>query len=113
MMPRGFSTSPCLSRWTMVVSDIARSAYLLGSGQDLDIAAPPDPLPGRGDAGSSRAARRARPCVPGPGSKTASYCHGDWPSYLLQRVADFSRHVARVVPHGECGETQHAVPLQG
>jgi hypothetical protein len=29
MMPAGFSTSPCLSRWTMVVSDMARPAYLV------------------------------------------------------------------------------------
>src|SRR5579864_8812941 len=29
MMPAGFSTSPCLSRWTMVVSDIAQPAYLV------------------------------------------------------------------------------------
>src|ERR1035438_6864264 len=29
MTPLGFSTWPCLSRWTMVVSDIARPAYLL------------------------------------------------------------------------------------
>src|SRR2546429_8953852 len=27
MMPAGFSTSPCRSMWTMVVSDIARPAY--------------------------------------------------------------------------------------
>src|SRR6185437_6319425 len=29
MIPAGFSTSPCLSRWTMVTSDIARPAYLV------------------------------------------------------------------------------------
>ena len=31
-MPAGFSTSPCLSRWTMVVSDIARPAYPVMAG---------------------------------------------------------------------------------
>src|ERR1700724_1198797 len=33
MIPAGFSTSPCLSRWTMVESDIARPAYLVPVGQ--------------------------------------------------------------------------------
>src|ERR1700685_2045340 len=36
----GFSTSPCLSRWTVVDSGIARPAYLLRSGEDLNVAAP-------------------------------------------------------------------------
>ena len=51
MTPAGFSTSPCLSRWTMVVSDIARPAYLASAGsQALSAAAAASAAAGRASA---------------------------------------------------------------
>src|SRR5919108_3767370 len=47
MMPAGLSTSPCLRRWTMVESDIARPAYLVRVGQESRcLRRPPAAHPG-------------------------------------------------------------------
>ena len=55
-MPAGLSTSPCLSRWTMVASDIARPAYPVPVRPGLDPPARPDrrPAPRRRPGGGRK-----------------------------------------------------------